>query len=103
MGGAAAASVPKALKEQLRAGGRMVIPVGTQSQVFLQIDKGQDGALVERHLMAVRYVPLVQLPASVVSESAPLPLPQPATATEQSAGTDTTKDTVARSVKEHLD
>eukprot|EP00913_Durusdinium_trenchii_P004903 g4551.t1 len=36
--GAAAESVPEALLEQLKPGGRMVIPVGTTSQQFCTID-----------------------------------------------------------------
>mmetsp|Transcript_2204 Transcript_2204/g.5456 ORF Transcript_2204/g.5456 Transcript_2204/m.5456 type:complete len:231 (-) Transcript_2204:115-807(-) len=59
--GAAAASVPSALKEQLALGGRMVIPVGTSTQVFWQIDRLSDGGFQETPLMNVRYVPLVQL------------------------------------------
>jgi len=58
--GAAAATVPVALQEQLRPGGRMVIPVGTQAQEFIQIDKELDGSLTKRVLMSVRYVPLVK-------------------------------------------
>merc|ERR1739844_331706 len=37
--GAAAATMPQALIQQLRPGGRMVIPVGRESQVFMQVDK----------------------------------------------------------------
>jgi len=58
--GAAAATVPWSLQEQLRPGGRMVIPVGTQTQEFIQIDKELDGSLTRRVLMSVRYVPLVK-------------------------------------------
>eukprot|EP00416_Gambierdiscus_australes_P023075 CAMPEP_0171069852 /NCGR_PEP_ID=MMETSP0766_2-20121228/9399_1 /TAXON_ID=439317 /ORGANISM="Gambierdiscus australes, Strain CAWD 149" /LENGTH=261 /DNA_ID=CAMNT_0011526271 /DNA_START=50 /DNA_END=835 /DNA_ORIENTATION=+ len=58
--GAAAEVVPVALKEQLRPGGRMVIPVGKEAQEFLQIDKGLDGNLSTKALLSVRYVPLVR-------------------------------------------
>lgn len=57
--GAAAATVPPALLEQLRPGGRMVIPVGTDSQDFCKIDRLANGEFTEKRLMSVRYVPLV--------------------------------------------
>jgi protein-L-isoaspartate(D-aspartate) O-methyltransferase len=56
---AAAPQVPQALLEQLRIGGRLVIPVGEKYQVLQVIDRvGQeDYELME--LDAVRFVPLV--------------------------------------------
>jgi protein-L-isoaspartate(D-aspartate) O-methyltransferase len=57
--GAAAETIPTPLLEQLKPGGRMVIPVGKQSQHFYQIDRKADGEYVKTQLMPVRYVPLV--------------------------------------------
>merc|ERR1719378_1628303 len=58
--GAAAATMPEALIDQLKPGGRMVIPVGN---AFMQVDKDLDGHVTEQQLLAVNYVPLVQLPS----------------------------------------
>eukprot|EP00927_Polykrikos_kofoidii_P048572 TRINITY_DN42832_c0_g1_i1.p1 TRINITY_DN42832_c0_g1~~TRINITY_DN42832_c0_g1_i1.p1 ORF type:complete len:224 (-),score=38.90 TRINITY_DN42832_c0_g1_i1:32-703(-) len=58
--GAAAATVPMALVDQLAPGGRMIIPVGTQDQELLEVDKASDGQVTCRALMGVRYVPLVK-------------------------------------------
>ncbi len=57
---AAAPEVPRALVEQLAAGGRMVIPVGEELDVqwLRVVDKGGDGANVETDLLPVRFVPL---------------------------------------------
>ncbi|KAK9734015.1 hypothetical protein RND81_04G108600 [Saponaria officinalis] len=56
--GAAAPEIPKALIEQLKPGGRLVIPVGTFFQDLQVIDKKEDGSLSIRTETSVRYVPL---------------------------------------------
>jgi protein-L-isoaspartate(D-aspartate) O-methyltransferase len=58
---AAAPYVPKALVEQLRPGGRMVIPLGGPGDIqFLTvIEKHADGSVSERRALPVRFVPLV--------------------------------------------
>jgi len=60
--GAAAESMPQTLVRALKRPGRMVIPVGPQwgSQIFTIVDKDKDGAVSERELMSVMYVPLEQ-------------------------------------------
>lgn len=57
---AAAAKVPAALLAQLRNGGRMVIPVGESgSQELVLIEKSASGAIAERSILPVAFVPLV--------------------------------------------
>jgi protein-L-isoaspartate(D-aspartate) O-methyltransferase len=58
--GAAASSIPRALVDQLKPGGRMVIPVGEEwsMQSMVVLDKRLDGSIVQREELAVRYVPL---------------------------------------------
>jgi protein-L-isoaspartate(D-aspartate) O-methyltransferase len=55
---AAPPAVPEALKQQLRVGGRMVVPVGTFDQDLLLIERTASGFREER-LMPVRFVPMV--------------------------------------------
>lgn len=57
---AAASSVPQALREQLKPGGRMVIPVGAgDAQELRVIDHLEPGRFSERTVELVRFVPLV--------------------------------------------
>ncbi|KAJ3091238.1 Protein-L-isoaspartate(D-aspartate) O-methyltransferase [Quaeritorhiza haematococci] len=58
--GAAAEPVPQELLNQLKAPGRMVIPVGGEhdDQVLCQYDKDQSGKVTRKALMGVMYVPL---------------------------------------------
>jgi len=58
---AAAPRVPQALVEQLRPGGKMVIPVGGEFgvQYLMLVTKRADGGFDERRVLPVRFVPLV--------------------------------------------
>ena len=57
---AAAVKVPDALLEQLRDGGRMVIPVDENGgQELVLIEKSAGGAITERRILPVAFVPLV--------------------------------------------
>jgi len=58
--GAAAESMPKALLDQLKNGGRMIIPVGKYNQNLIQVDKHEDGSVTQEVITPVRYVPLVK-------------------------------------------
>lgn len=57
---AAAASIPPALVEQLRIGGRLVVPLGTgwEAQELMLICKDQYGGIHSRTVLPVRFVPL---------------------------------------------
>jgi protein-L-isoaspartate(D-aspartate) O-methyltransferase len=58
---AAASHVPAPLVNQLKAGGRMVIPVGTGFflQHLMLVEKRSDGAITTRQLLPVAFVPLM--------------------------------------------
>ncbi len=58
---AAAPFLPRALLEQLKPGGRLVIPVGGEGEVqYLKLlTKRADGGFDEKRVLPVRFVPLV--------------------------------------------
>lgn len=57
---AAATQIPPPLVQQLKPGGRMVIPVGGQflPQYIVLVEKAQDGKVSTRQLLPVQFVPL---------------------------------------------
>ncbi|RXH77742.1 hypothetical protein DVH24_039713 [Malus domestica] len=63
--GAAAPEIPQPLVDQLRPGGRMVIPVGNIFQDLKVVDKGLDGSISVRTGTSVRYVPLTSRDAQL--------------------------------------
>lgn len=63
--GAAAPEIPPALIEQLKPGGRMVIPVGNIFQDLKVVDKNPDGSISVRDETSVRYVPLTSREAQL--------------------------------------
>lgn len=65
---AAAPSVPQALFDQLREGGRMVVPVGSTDSQELQLIRKIDGLATVRVLDGCRFVPLIGSQGNPVSE-----------------------------------
>ena len=57
---AAASHIPPPLINQLKPGGRMIIPVGTQFMVqhLVVVEKRADGKIKTRQILPVRFVPL---------------------------------------------
>ncbi len=57
---AGASHVPPPLIEQLKPGGRLIIPVGSRflTQQLLLVEKDEDGAVTTRQILPVRFVPL---------------------------------------------
>ncbi|EJU02468.1 protein-L-isoaspartate O-methyltransferase [Dacryopinax primogenitus] len=56
--GAASPELPQVLVDQLAKPGRMFIPVGTNEQAIIQVDKDEQGAVTMKELFGVMYVPL---------------------------------------------
>lgn len=63
--GAAAVEIPPALIDQLKPGGRMVIPVGNIFQDLKVVDKDSDGSVSIHDETSVRYVPLTSREAQL--------------------------------------
>jgi protein-L-isoaspartate(D-aspartate) O-methyltransferase len=59
---AAASHIPPPLVEQLKVGGRMVIPVGGPfaAQQLMLVEKAEDGSVTTRQLLPVRFVPFTR-------------------------------------------
>jgi protein-L-isoaspartate(D-aspartate) O-methyltransferase len=57
---AAPENIPENLIQQLKTGGRMVVPVGTFYQELTVLTKNQDGTLTRQHVLPVRFVPMVR-------------------------------------------
>ena len=57
---AAATHIPPPLIEQLKPGGKMMIPVGPvfHVQTLMLVEKQEDGSIIQRSVMPVRFVPL---------------------------------------------
>jgi protein-L-isoaspartate(D-aspartate) O-methyltransferase len=70
---AAASRIPEPLKQQLREGGRLIIPVGDDLQELRLLTRRGD-AFEERRLLPVRFVPLVGGPRA---ETVPEPSHRP--------------------------
>ncbi len=58
--GAAPEAIPEALKQQLKPGGVLLLPVGPNGgeQHFVRVTREESGRFSERRLFGVRYVPL---------------------------------------------
>ncbi|KAH7549797.1 hypothetical protein JRO89_XS13G0083700 [Xanthoceras sorbifolium] len=63
--GAAAPEIPQPLIDQLKPGGRMVIPVGNMFQDLKVVEKSRDGSISVRSETSVRYVPLTSRDAQL--------------------------------------
>jgi protein-L-isoaspartate(D-aspartate) O-methyltransferase len=63
--GAAAPEIPQPLLDQLKPGGRMVIPVGNIFQDLKVVDKKEGGSISVRSETSVRYVPLTSRDAQL--------------------------------------
>lgn len=63
--GAASPEIPQPLIDQLKPGGRMVIPVGSFFQDLKVVDKNLDGSINVQAVTSVRYVPLTSRAAQL--------------------------------------
>ena len=70
---AAAPSIPPTLIAQLKPGGRLIAPVGAayQTQTLTLVEKNAPGAIAQREIMAVAFVPLVEGTRGMVRSGQP--------------------------------
>ena len=61
IGTAAPSEIPKALIDQLKPGGKMVLPVGTNWQEIVVLTKSKSGKIQKKNVLPVRFVPMVHL------------------------------------------
>jgi protein-L-isoaspartate(D-aspartate) O-methyltransferase len=63
---AGAAHVPRPLLDQLKPGGRLVIPVsrGRDGEMLTLVEKDRNGRIRSRDILPVRFVPLTRLPSA---------------------------------------
>ncbi len=68
---AAATYIPEPLKEQLKPGGKMVIPVGLplMHQELMLVEKDQEGEVNVSPILGVAFVPLVDNPATDTNDT----------------------------------
>ena len=59
IGTAAPPEIPKALIDQLKPGGKMVLPVGTNWQEIVVLTKSKSGKIQKKSILPVRFVPMV--------------------------------------------
>ena len=51
--------VPEPLKQQLREGGKMVIPVGERFMQYIKVLTKKEGEIIEETVIPVRFVPMI--------------------------------------------
>ena len=56
---AAPNEIPQPLIDQLKAGGRLVVPIGARQQELKVITKNEDGTIQSKNIIPVRFVPMV--------------------------------------------
>ena len=56
---AAPDKIPQPLIDQLKTGGRLVVPIGTRHQKLQVITKNEDGTIQTKNIIPVRFVPMV--------------------------------------------
>ena len=59
IGTAAPPEIPKALIDQLKPGGKMVLPVGTNWQEIVVLTKSKSGKIQKKNILPVQFVPMV--------------------------------------------